>query len=163
VAKHWGLDTTLFVLAAAVSASGCSVSGLAIRSDDRVDLLAPAERAEVTLPLVVDWEADDLAVGPGGHTFGVLVDRTPPRPGRTLESLFDGGDDCHGIDGCPDAAFLAQRLVFRTTDTELTLDHIPASTGERGFHVVTVVLLDDGGARDGEGAWSRRFEIRDER
>lgn len=116
--------------------AGCSTRGLAFVADDRVEVLAPSDRAEVTLPLTVRWRAEDL---PAGASFAVAVDASPPRPGEL-----------------PDE----DQQVVRTTDTEVTLDHLGTTSraGGRGLHRITVFLVDGDGERLGESAW--RVDVR---
>lgn len=111
--------------------AGCSAHGLAFVADDRVDLVAPADRSTVSLPLTVRWTAEDL---PAGASFGVAVDTAPPRPGHAPDD-----DD----------------QVVRTAGTEVTLDRLGTSSrpGGQGLHRITVFLLDEGGERLGESAW----------
>jgi hypothetical protein len=111
--------------------AGCSTRGLAFVDDERVDLVAPADRADVALPLTVRWTARDL---PAGASFAVAVDSPLPRPGRT-----------------PDE----DAQVVRTSETSVVLDHLGASSrpGGRGLHQITVFLVDGHGERIGESAW----------
>ncbi len=156
------------VVAALVVAPGCGVRGLSFVQDDRVDIVAPDDLAEVRLPLTVDWDVEGFEVGEGSGSFGVLVDRAPPPPGRTLEWLFRDDDLCRGPGGaelCGDPQFLVDRGVHRTDASELVLGRVARRTGDdrrRELHEVTVVLLDAEGRRVGEGAWSVEFEIDDE-
>ena len=145
----------------------CGFSGLAFVQDERVDIVRPEDRDEVRLPLRVTWTVEDFAVGPGKGSFGVLVDRTPPRPGKTLSWLFRGDAACKGSSAslCAQPAFLAQRNVFQTTARSHTIEQVARLAGTqagRQFHEVTIVLLDEAGRRVGEGAWSAQFEVRDE-
>lgn len=144
--------------AVAVSAlAGCAVDGLDFRADDRVAIVAPDDRAEVALPLVVEWDATGL--DPADRRFAVLVDRTPPPPGRAPAWLFRNATDCSG-DECASAAYLAERDVFLTTDTSITIEQVPARrSGDRPMHDITVVLLDAAGERSGEAAWTVRVEV----
>jgi hypothetical protein len=111
--------------------TGCSTRGLAFVEDERVDVVAPADRSDVALPLTVRWTAGDL---PAGASFAVAVDATLPRPGR----LPDEDDQ-----------------VVRTADTSVVLDHLGATSrpGGRGLHQITVFLVDGRGRRIGESAW----------
>jgi len=117
--------------------AACSTHGLAFVEDERVEVLAPADRDEVTLPLTVRWTAEDL---PAGASFAVAVDVAPPRPGQAPDE-----DD----------------QVLRTTGTEVVLDRFGATTraGGRGSHQITVFLLDEAGERLGEGAWRVDVEL----
>lgn len=150
------------VVALALAASSCGYQGLALVQDRRLDITSPKQRAEVTLPVRLEWSMKDFAVGPGQGSFGVVLDRQAPPPGRTLEWLFRDDETCVSTPGCPDAAYLADRYVFRTTDTSLAIDRLPdIDDGE--FHEATVVLLDAEGGRIGESGWTVQFEQVEER
>lgn len=145
----------------------CGVSGLSFVQDERVDIVRPEDRAEVRLPLRLDWTVEDFAVGPGEGSFGVFVDRAPQPSGKTLGWLFRGDPSCKGTDNrlCSTTAFLAQRNVFRTTRTDFTIEQVNRLSGSqtgRQMHEATIVLLDEGGERVGEGAWSVQFEVEGE-
>ena len=91
--------------------------------------------------------------------FAVFVDRAPMPIGKDLKWLAGGDTGCKRDPRCPDPAYLADRHVFVTKKTSLTLDVLPQLTGERGDeqHFVNIVLLDDTGRRIGESAWYRPF------
>jgi len=157
---RWTMPRWPWAAAALALLPACAVHGLSLVADDRVDIVSPADRSDVSLPVTVAWEVDDFGVGPGGGSFGVFVDRPPQPPGHTLAWLFRDADDCAGVVGCPDDAYLALRDVHRTTGTSFTVERVTPASGERRhFHEVTVVLLDAGGRRVGEGAWSVQFAI----
>jgi hypothetical protein len=140
--------------------SGCGVSGLAFRQDDRLSFLAPGDRDEITLPLTIRWTVEDFAVGSGAGAFAVFVDRAPQPPGKTLDWLARDDDSCRRADGCPDEHWFAERDVFPTTGFELTIDRLPArSDDRREWHEVTVVLLDETGRRVGETGWTLEFQV----
>lgn len=148
------------VVALVLSTSACSVRGVAFRQDDRLSFVTPDDRAEITLPLTVQWEVEDFEVGDGAGSFAVFVDRAPQPPGKTLEWLARDDDTCRAQDGCPDEEWFAQHDVFRTTDRELTIEQLPArSDDRRELHEVTVVLLDEDGRRVGETGWTLEFQV----
>ena len=148
------------LVAIASLVSGCGVSGLAFRQDDRLTFVTPDDRAEVTLPVTVTWEVDDFDVGDGAGSFAVFVDRAPQPPGKTLAWLARDDDSCRADDGCPGTDWFAERDVFPTTDTELTIERLPAATdGRRELHEVTVVLLDEQGRRVGETGWTLELQV----
>lgn len=159
------MKRTLGIIAGLVLlASGCAASGLAFRQDNRLSFTAPTDRSEVTLPVTVRWEVEDFDVGQGAGSFAVFVDRAPQPPGKTLPWLARNDDSCRRDAGCPDAAWFADRWVFPTTATELTIERLPARTDDRReFHEVTVVLLDADGRRVGETGWSIEFQVERER
>jgi hypothetical protein len=143
--------------------SGCSVSGHSFFQDDRLELISPEDRSQVRLPVTVRWRADDRDVRPVNGAFGVLVDRAPPPPGRTLAWLFRDDENCEDTAGCPDAAYLAERRVFETTGTSVAIDRVFATgDADRELHEVTVVLLDAQHRRVSESAWTVRFRIGEE-
>jgi hypothetical protein len=149
------------VLAAVlVALAGCGTQGLSFELDQRVDIEAPRSHADVHLPVTVRWTVEDFAVGEGAGSFGVLVDRTPPPPGKGLDWLFRDDDSC-GPDRCPDPGYRAQRGVYQTAATELVLQDITtqADRGDRDQHEVTIVLLDRDGHRVGEGSWSQQITL----
>ncbi len=156
-------------LAALSLATGCGGQQLSFVQDRRVEMLRPADRSTVSVPLLVEWKASDFAAGEGAGAFGIFLDRAPQPPGKTLAWLFRDDGACRGPGGlvvCNTDDFLAQRNVYRTVQTSLKLDvvpELPETDAARTFHEVTVVLLDRGGRRVGEGAWSRQFRVRGER
>jgi hypothetical protein len=160
-----------FALVASMLAAlpACGVSGLSFVQDKRVDIVRPADRSEVRLPITVDWDVEHFAVGAGKGSFGVFVDRAPQRPNKTLAWIFRGNDSCRGgnLEAiCSSRAFLAQRYVFSTTSTSFRVTQVPRLIGSqsgRQLHEVTIVLLDEHGKRIGESAWSVQFEVKDER
>lgn len=153
---------------AAVLASGCAVSGLAFRVDDRVSITAPEQRSEVQLPVTLTWTVTDFDItGPGAEVrpdagmFGVFVNRTPQPPGKPLAWFARNDDTCLAQETCPDAAWLAQRGIHTTTSTTFTIDALPRSSNQRTAerHEVTIVLLDGHGVRIGESAWYVEFTV----
>ena len=147
------------VVATALLTSGCAVRGIAFREDDRLSFVSPGDRDEVTLPVTVTWEVEDFDV-PDDGSFAVFVDRAPQPPGKAIEWLARDDDSCRAADGCPDAAWFAERDVFPTTETSMTIERLPArSDDRREFHEVTVVLLDAEGRRVGETGWTLEFQV----
>lgn len=151
--------------------SGCAVQGLAFQVDDRLEILSPADREKVRLPVTVTWEIRDFEVtGPDGSTdpesgyFGVFLDRAPPPPGETVEWVAKDDRSCHPRDGCPSKQYLAERGIFTTTEEQFVLKSLPPPTDDqtrrREFHEVTIVLLDGSGRRIGESAFTSEFEVK---
>jgi hypothetical protein len=140
--------------------SSCSLEGLDFVEDDRLSVEGLEDREETDLPIELSWTLE------GGfrddeHAFAVIVDRTPPRPGRSVESLLDDDPACSGPQGCPEG-YLERNRIFVTDGTSLVLDGIPEGTAKqegRGFHEVTIVLVDAAGVRVGEIAESVRFRL----
>jgi hypothetical protein len=143
-------------VAALALPGGCSVSGLNFREDTRVDIVAPADRAEVTLPVTIEWTVHDF-----DGTFAVFVDRAPQPPGRSTAWLFRNDDGCVPSSGCPDAGYMEARGIYLTDQTRVVIEGIPRLTGDdvRERHEATVILLDEHGERSGESAFSVEFEV----
>jgi hypothetical protein len=153
-------------------ASACQVEGLAFEKDQRVEIISPAYRELLSLPVTVDWNVTDeqLADSMGTTTqFGVLVDIAPQPPGESLDYFARNDPVCEENPSCPDRRYLAQRGIHTTTDTEITFETMPIAPevdlerGDPDFHDVTLILLNEDGERLGESAWTIIFEIeRDE-
>jgi hypothetical protein len=151
----------LAVAAAVASLSGCAVSGLAFREDERVDIVTPEDRAEVALPVTISWTSEVEAGGGEGPYYAVFVDRSPIRPGQSLRALAD--DSCNSTPGCPDIAYLRDRHVHVTEETSVTLEVVPRRSGQRtgaeDRHEATIVLIDAEGRRVGEAAYTVEFTV----
>jgi hypothetical protein len=152
----------LGALALLVAASGCAVDGLAFRVDDRVEITAPADRAQVSLPVTIEWTGERLDASDGGPFFAVFVDRAPIKPGQSLRALAD--DSCNRTPGCPDLGYLEDRFVFLTDGNAVTLDAVPERGGSQRTsaddrHEATIVLVDGEGRRIGEAAYTVEFTV----
>jgi hypothetical protein len=154
-----------------LAASACGQ--LSFVKDDRLRIVTPRDRALVHLPLRVSWSVEGFRVtGRTGAAerdaglFGVFVDRAPVPPGETLESLARDDKMCGATPGCPDAAYLAGRDVYSTSERSFVVERLP-DLGERGnrrdFHSLTIVLLNGKGERLGESAFRRDFQVRRDR
>lgn len=135
--------------------SACSLHGLAFRKDDRLQIENLPDRSSVEVPFDLEWSFDGELKD--GESFAVLVDWTPPPPGKSLESLLKSDPACQGPTGCPDG-YLERNRIHTTTDTSMVIDNVPLSTSNdrRGYHEVTIILVDEEGRRIGEtSAWSR--------
>jgi hypothetical protein len=154
-------SSTIALALAALASTGCSFSGLAFATDDRLEITSPEDRAEVTLPLTVRWRAHDLDLGNG--TFGIFVDRAPQPPGEPLAWIARDDDTCVASRACPDEQYLAERGVYSTRRTSFTIDILPRTNPldvrRREFHEFTIVLLDARGVRIGESAWFVEFQV----
>jgi hypothetical protein len=160
------LGTTAVAAVVSAIVSGCAFSGINLVDDRRVHFVSPAAFSDVTLPLTVSWATSVRDVGTnGGYVFAVFVDRAPIGPGQTLRSLAKDDPTCLAQPTCPDAAWLAQRNIYLTTQPHLTLTTLPdnrtAATHSRDGHYIIVTLL-RGGRRVGESAWQRDFYVRHE-
>lgn len=146
--------------AVAILLAGCGFEGLAFREDRRVAIIRPGDRDTVALPITLSWEVDPAAGAAWPFTYGVVIDRTPPPPGRDLGWLFRDDDTC-GDTGCPDPTYRAQRGVFATDATTIDVAAMPTGADRRdeADHEATVFLLDEAGHRVGESAWSVEFSV----
>ena len=113
----------------------------AFRIDERVDITAPSDRAEVRLPVTLRWRADEV---PAGRSFAVFVDRAPVRPGKRVLPSVRQTD-----------------AVYTTADTKLVIEDVHDDQGEgRERHAATIVLIDASSRRVGESAWDVVFEVK---
>ena len=157
----------LVLLAVAIAATGCRTTGLQFVVDERVRFTAPADRATVRLPFLVEWEVTGFEVtGPDGQqredagSFAVVVDRSPPKPYAPLSSLAADDEACRPADGCPDATWYADHGIYPTSATSLLLEQLPqGEPGRREVHELTLVLLDGTGRRIGENAFDLVVEV----
>ena len=156
----------LLLTAIALVATSCIPEGLAFVKDDRVEIVAPEGHTKVSLPVTIEWEVKDFEIT--GETdeasddagyFGVFVDSVPVPPRRKLEWIARDDQACLNTSGCPDDTYFADRGVYATTDTSLTLKRLPDldAYGGRETHEVTVILLDGTGRRISEDAWYVTF------
>jgi hypothetical protein len=155
------------LLGAALSLlSACVPEGLAFVKDDRLEITSPASRADVKPPVTISWKVRDFEVtgetgsgDDGAGYFAVFVDKAPVPPGRSLAWLARDDTHCLATRGCPNETYLADRGVYSTSETTLTLKRLPDLNAYQGHenHEVTVVLLDGTGHRIGESAWYVNF------
>jgi hypothetical protein len=153
-----------------VAASGaCRAGDLQFKNDHRLTFHTPAERERVRTPLTISWSMKDFAVvGLDGSRrsdrglFAVFVDRAPMPIGKNLKSIAGEDEGCRRDPRCPDARYLADRGVYVTTKTSLTLDVLPQVVSGSGDeqHFVNIVLLDGTGHRIGESGWYRPFTFK---
>jgi len=149
------------VPALCLALSACSLDGLAFRDDTRLRILNLPDRSTIEIPYELRFEFDGNLSPGRDAAFAILVDWTPPPPGRTLESLLDDDPQCQGQQGCPDG-YLERNRIVTTTDTSYLMDNVPVGTDRqerRGYHEVTIVLVDADGRRVGETAVFTRFRI----
>lgn len=141
--------------------SGCTLSGLDFRRDDRLQIENLDDRSTIELPYHLEFSFDG-SLGEGGVAgFGVLVDWSPPPPGKSLASLLEDDPACSGPSGCPDG-YLARNRITITTDTTFELDNVPVGSERqerRGYHELTIVLVDAQGRRVGEASAYTRFRV----
>ncbi|HWL65052.1 MAG TPA: hypothetical protein VNP73_03675 [Actinomycetota bacterium] len=141
------------LMVVALMASACA-EGLAFVKDDRVEIVAPKGHTKVSLPVTIDWEVEDF----DGY-FALFVNTTPVPPGKTLEWIARDDQTCLNTPGCPDRTYFADRGVYSTTETSVTLERLPDRDAYQGHetHEVTVILLDGTGRRLTESAWHVTF------
>ena len=104
--------------------AGCTTQGIALRTDDRLDIVTPGDRDKVQLPLEITWKSTvplDRPAGPRG--YAVFLDREPMRSGQTLRSVVD--DTCKRTPGCPNVEYLAEQDIYITNGTSITLNRVP--------------------------------------
>ncbi|MFN8024588.1 MAG: hypothetical protein U0Q03_23875 [Acidimicrobiales bacterium] len=109
------------------------------------------------MPFEVAWTLDAPRVEE--RHFAVLVDRFPPRPGTSIESLLPAElrEPARCDQACRTAA-LASRDVFVTDSSDLVISRLPVRHGvsdeQQRRHEVSVIVLDDRLRRVGESvAW----------
>jgi hypothetical protein len=141
---------------------GCADYGqMSFRQDTRLQVIAPADRGTVRLPVTVRWQIRDFS-----GEFALFVDRAPVPGGKPLSYVARHDRGCRDDPRCPDAGYLAAHQVFTTTATEYTFESLPAPSDRDSRqperHRVTIVLLDGTGHRIGESAWTVEFTLRRE-
>lgn len=159
--------TGLAALALVGALAGCQVSALQFRNDERLTFTSPGSRELVEAPITISWRMEGFdAVGLDGSSseragaYVVFVDRAPMPVGKDLEWIARKDNGCKRDPRCPDATYLADRGIYVTTETTLTLDVLPDAGDGVGDeqHYVNVVLVDGTGTRIGESAWYRPFQ-----
>lgn len=166
---RWARPAALVALAA-LAVGACSFDGLAFIQDRRLEFVSPEDRELVRLPVTIDWEVEDLEIGPGAEErasgagaseFAVFIDQRPQPPGEPLSWHAEDDETCQLDPGCPDDEWYRLRGIHTTTDTSFTIERLPRPTeeGRREMHTITVVLLDASGVRIGESAWQLEIEI----
>ena len=114
------------------------------------------------LTLTISWSMKDFTpTGLNGArdqragAFVVFVDHAPMPVGKDLVWLGRNDTGCRRDPRCPDAKYLADRGIFLTTATSVSVDTLPSVGDGVGDeqHYVNVVLVDGTGHRIGESAW----------
>ena len=145
------------LVATAISASSCAVTGLNFREDTRFSWVSPKSGADVTLPFELEWEMD----GHDGGLFAVFVDRSPMRPGRTVLDVVPDDHTCLAIGDCEEM-WLADNDIFVTPDTSLVIADLRDGSGirsDRDRKEIAVVLLDEDGKRANESVFVREVIV----
>jgi hypothetical protein len=157
-------------MAALLLAPACRMNGLAFRQDQRVKITAPAERADVRLPVRMSWSIRHFTPAPADGSrsndrgsFGIFVDRAPQPPGETFAWFFRRLPGCRHIADCLTGDRLEALGIYQTTHTTFDLAAVGrragAPRGEEDFHEVDVVLLDGSGRRIGESGDTVEFNL----
>lgn len=157
------------ILVLVVTVACTDFTDLAMRQDHRLTFTAPNSRDVVKPPFTLRWTMDDFrVVKPGAGRpersagyFAIFIDKSPMKPGQTVEDFVDDDEACKQDPNCPDANYLADRGVYTTTKTTLTVKEVlPLESDEGGQpHEATVVLLDSAGRRIGESSWYLQFAL----
>jgi hypothetical protein len=154
---------TALAMVLALAGPACRVRDLAFREDDRLKIVAPADRSEAPLPVTVRWTMrDNVGVG----SFVVVVDRSPQPPGEGLQYFVRNDPGCKGasLRACLQPQPLADRGIYHTTERQITFDTLRTRGGvsksEENRHEVTVALLDVAGRRMAEASWTVVFTAR---
>lgn len=152
-------------LVGAVVVSGCDWSTMAFVQDQRVQIITPADRSTVALPVTIRWQVHGFRItGKTGDTsqdagyFAVFVDRPPMPPGKSLQWLAEQDDSC-GDSACGSVENLSD--VYATSDTTLKVTRLSADSTSRAVerHEAVIVLLDGTGRRISESAFYVRFNF----
>jgi hypothetical protein len=166
--RAWRRAAAIAVAAAsALAVAGCGAAqGLRFTQDDRLRFTAPANEANVSLPLTVSWQISDFTVRPPGSPprdntgyFAVFVDGYPVPPGQPLTDALPTGY-CVGQRNCPSPAQLAsQAHVYVTDKTAVTISTLGDGNFKTSNHYVVIVLVDGAGRRQGDSFWYRSFNV----
>jgi hypothetical protein len=161
-------------LLALLTLAGCGVTHLQdlnFRVDKRLHFVSPKDRSTVHPQVTITWRMDDFRIAAQGSQpasrdagyFAVFVDKTPIRPGRTMDDVAKDDPFCQRSPTCPDSQYLSQRNIYTTTKTSLEIPFIPDVSGSKEklqLHAITIVLMDTSGHRIGESAWELDVRIR---
>lgn len=151
----------------------CSFQGLNFIEDERLRITAPSDRAQVRIPMTIEWEVTDFEItGPDGSDvddagyFAVFLDRAPQLPGETVQVLIDEELEqdagCRRDPECPDARYLAGIGIYLAEETGLVIERLndpSPQSDRREMHVATIVFLNGKGERIGESAFRVDFEV----
>jgi hypothetical protein len=143
--------------------AGCAHDPL-WRTDQHVTIVAPHQLALASPPVTLSWRTH--ALPPASREFAVFIDRRPVKPGESLRAIANGDQSCLRNAGCPDPAYLRARNVFLTAGTRISIPYFAQLSGISGadqpsVHEATVVLIDAGGRRVGEYAYTVQFRVSD--
>ncbi|MDP9182067.1 MAG: hypothetical protein M3P04_04740 [Actinomycetota bacterium] len=159
------------LLLAPLLLSGCDTSNYAFKVDESIDIVEPAARADVSLPVTLRWTDERpptaLRVAPKDPTaeyYAVFLDRAALGPGKRLASLVDDKDLCRQTPGCPSVTQLSDLRVFLTATPSLLVEFVAdRRASKRGdskdVHEVAVVRM-RGDKRVGEAAFLQTFFVK---
>jgi hypothetical protein len=161
-------------LAAVFTLAGCGLThpqDLSFRVDERLHFQSPDDRSTVRAPLTITWRISDFRIaaqssGPASRNtgyFAAFVDKTPIKPGHTMDDIAKDDSFCEQSPTCPDAQYLSERNIYTTTKTSLEIPFIANISGNKEklqLHTITIVLMDTSGHRIGESAWQLDVRIR---
>ncbi|HAP74751.1 MAG TPA: hypothetical protein DCR14_01550 [Acidimicrobiaceae bacterium] len=147
--------------ALALSTAGCSqfsTTGLRLRQDRSIDIVEPADGADVATPFRVRWTDTDR---PANTRYAVIVNRVPMPPGEDLTWFARGDEVCERQPDCPDERYLRLRGVIITDDPEATVEIVPPVVGARESELdeIIVVRIDADGQRLDEAAFVLRLDV----
>ncbi len=157
----------LLVLSAPLVA--CDTSGYAFKVDETIEIVEPAARSEIDLPLLVRWTDEkpparlrvDVA-DPDAEYYAVFIDRAPMGPGDRLESLLQRGTTCLPRQQCPTTQQLTDLNVHLVAEPALLLDFVAdrrVADDSRDTHEVIIVRM-RGDRRVGEAAFLQTFFVK---
>jgi hypothetical protein len=149
---------------------GCRIfdvdAPLTLNADRRLELVAPEDLDELSLPVVVEWNIKDFDYA-NGNKFGIFVDRAPIGPREDLrQRLCSEFEDKPILAGdtrkpCRDdrgRVFFAREPTI-TFECLEPIDGVSGKNNEHNKHRITVILLDEENNRLGEASDEVRFEI----
>lgn len=145
----------------AAVATACSLDSSSFRDSSTLAIGLPQTRAIVDLPTTVAWTEAEVE---GVRGYAVFINQAPMPPGKQVEWVARGDDECRRIPGCPDESWLRNHGIYVTDTTSVELTVVPGpQAGARrrsddGVEVV-VVPLDVDGRRLGDSAASRLFYV----
>jgi hypothetical protein len=137
--RRWILGA--LAIALTVASTGCSMHGLIFHDDHTIDVVTPNSNSDVTLPFTLTWQLKNGTAEPAA--WAVLVDRTPPAPGKALPEDRTGIRVTHATD-----------LVLRTITP-----HTSGTREERNRHEIVIVMLDAAGHRTSELSGYVEFKV----
>ncbi|MEZ5220576.1 MAG: hypothetical protein R2743_03715 [Ilumatobacteraceae bacterium] len=148
-----------------VPVAGCSqfsTTGLRLRSDDSIRIVAPGDADDVAAPFTVTWTDDGR---PPGTRYLVVVNRVPMPPGHDLSWFARDDEVCERRPDCPDESYLRLRGVLVADTTSIDVEIVPDVVGGRDADLdqIVVVRIDGDGRRLDESSFVVRVDVADRR